>query len=418
MPSPFLIRRLLAPDAGPVAEFRGWSDLLERPGPHTWLSRRRATARVLLRPYVAFKNARAAVREFGPEVAALSGVPGWRQAAQLWWLQVRYDRGAGAYLEFQLYRPERRARAARYICEPEHTRVAEYLLRHHGAAGDGPRIRDKRTFPAWRAEHSLPTVPVLCEWANGLLVCDGLVDGRLPTGDLFSKPADLAMGLGAAHWRYDGQGGYADYDGRVWTAAELRAELAEQSRTMPKRYGRVSRRIILQPFVRNHPALASLTTGALCSVRMVTYRRPGGRAEFLVATFKMATGGAPVDNIHLGGVHAPVDSTTGRLGPALQRRGRVLAPIERHPDTGAPIVGHQLPDWEAVVALVRHAHDAARAVPLIGWDVALTPHGPVLIEGNLASNPSIAQAPAGLPLGDTPFVDAMNAHMRTAMGSR
>ena len=110
---------------------------------------------------------------------------------------------------------------------------------------------------------------------------------------------------------------------------------------------------------------------------------------------------------------APVDPATGRLGPALRQQGRALVPAERHPDSGAVIEGFALPHWEAARALALRAHDAARAVPAFGWDVALTPDGPVLIEGNQWSNPDIAQAPTGRPLGDTPYVAALNAHLRT-----
>ena len=193
------------------------------------------------------------------------------------------------------------------------------------------------------------------------------------------------------------------------------AELAEASRVGYRMWDYWSYRVILMPLLHNDARIAPLTTGALSTVRIVTYRLPGGPAQFLVATYKMATGGAPADNFHFGGMIAPVDPDTGRLGPALRRQGRALVPVERHPDTGALIEGHQLPHWEAARALALRAHDAARAVPSLGWDVALTPDGPVLIEGNLYSNPDIAQAPTGRPLTDTPYLAALNAHLRATL---
>jgi hypothetical protein len=65
--------------------------------------------------------------------------------------------------------------------------------------------------------------------------------------------------------------------------------------------------------------------------------------------------------------------------------------------------------------LSTHALDLARGLPLVGWDIAITDDGPVLIEGNMASNPDIAQAPTGIPLSDTPFPAAIDAHMRARL---
>ena len=81
--------------------------------------------------------------------------------------------------------------------------------------GDGPRIVDKRQFPAWCAEHGLPAAPILAEWDNGVLAYDALPTGTLPARDLFSKPADMNQGWQTARWRYDGAGGYVGRDGQV-----------------------------------------------------------------------------------------------------------------------------------------------------------------------------------------------------------
>jgi len=62
-----------------------------------------------------------------------------------------------------------------------------------------------------------------------------------------------------------------------------------------------------------------------------------------------------------------------------------LEVIRDHPQTGVRVTGRELPDWQSCCDLATRAH-----VPLselgfggiMGWDVALTPEGPVLIEGN------------------------------------
>jgi len=58
-----------------------------------------------------------------------------------------------------------------------------------------------------------------------------------------------------------------------------------------------------------------------------------------------------------------------------------------HPDTNARIEGELLPDMGAILRLVRDAHARmCPAVPLVGWDVALTTEGTCLLEANLSCN--------------------------------
>ena len=57
--------------------------------------------------------------------------------------------------------------------------------------------------------------------------------------------------------------------------------------------------------------------------------------------------------------------------------------MERHPVSGYAFAGFRLPDWVAAMDLVEHAYDTALATyRLVGWDVAFTLEGPVLVEGN------------------------------------
>ena len=385
-------------------------------------ARRQLVGAALTHPLTAWRKAGEDVAGFGPEVEQLAGVSKAAQRRQLWWLQVRHGLDAVSYVDYQLYRPERRRRAAEYLQEAEHTRVVRWYNSRHRDS-DAAVLRDKPRFAEWCRAHGLPGVPTLLEYDAGQLVESNLGDdpaAALPRRDLFSKPVDATGGHGTARWRYadtpDGVGAWVGRDGRARTGAEVLAEVAEVSRTLPLQGKRKSRRMVVQPALRNHRDLLPLTPGALNTLRILTARPPGGPARVVLAAFRLAVGDAPADNFHFGGMMAPVDLATGRLGTAVRRQRRALVPVERHPDTGAVIAGHQVPCWAEAVALAERALDAARRVPVIGWDVAITDDGPVLIEANAASNPDIAQAPTGVPLSDTPLPGVLDAHMRAYFG--
>ncbi len=58
-----------------------------------------------------------------------------------------------------------------------------------------------------------------------------------------------------------------------------------------------------------------------------------------------------------------------------------------HPDCGAAVSGNTIPDLQQLLALTTDAHARLLPdVPLAGWDVALTPDGPMLLEVNLSCN--------------------------------
>jgi hypothetical protein len=155
---------------------------------------------------------------------------------------------------------------------------------------------------------------------------------------------------------------------------------------------------LLQPRITNHPAVAPLSTGGLCTVRMVTVKPPGRDVRHFLSTFRMAVGNLAFDNFTPGGLAAGVGSD-GRLLPGA--RPFVGAPLDRHPDTGAVITGFPLPFWNEAVELVIRAHRAFDLDGTLGWDVALTAEGPLLVEVNPTWGTELMQASHHGPLGDT-----------------
>ena len=61
--------------------------------------------------------------------------------------------------------------------------------------------------------------------------------------------------------------------------------------------------------------------------------------------------------------------------------------VSAHPKTKIPFEGVRLPFWAEACHLVRQT--AVKFIPIrtIGWDVALTPDGPVIVEGNIWWDP-------------------------------
>jgi hypothetical protein len=389
-----------------VAELRAWSRRAWWAGYKTPRSKLRAAVDFALTPWRAARDIVRVWNEYGPYVSSQFGVPRHRQLLRACRARLKNGLEPLAFYRLQLFRPERAKHADHYIQSTDTGPLLRWLRTQ--TPGYPGVFADKRHFAAWCAEHGLPAVPTLVEFEGGRQSWALASDGSLPSTDLFSKPTNWQGGNGAERWKYQEPGRYIGSDGRARDAATLISELARLSADL-------GRPVLLQRFVRNAAAVADLTPGACCTIRILTMGKPAGAVEILLAFYRMPTGSAPVDNFALGGLAAPVDVATGRLRRAVPKDFRVLPfGADRHPDTGAMIEGRQLPFWSEAVSLVLRGHAAItwKGVPVVGWDVALSDEGPILIEGNNVPCSTANQMIMGGPLGDTAFVACLNAHLR------
>lgn len=358
-------------------------------------------ARVVLRPLLAALVASALVVRHGGTVARRHGVSRLQQLARMWWLRSRHGLEPEWYYHFRLFLPEEWERADLYLRVSE-VRELLILIRSATSGDRSSSFSDKRTFEQWCASFGFPALRTLLVIGEP----DPAPPRRLlPPHDLFTKPAALQGGRGARRWRY-ADGGWIGDDGARRDERALLAELEAQSVAL-------TRPIIVQRCLTNHPELAGLTSGGLGTARLVTSRSLDGAVEPRHAIYKMPIGGSPIDNFQANNLAAPVDLASGRLGTATRMEIALLGDrIERHPDTGALIEGTRLPHWHELVSLALRAHAAIEEVmPFVGWDIAITVDGPILVEGNVRPGAPV-QLIHRVPLGETRFATLLLEYLR------
>jgi hypothetical protein len=79
--------------------------------------------------------------------------------------------------------------------------------------------------------------------------------------------------------------------------------------------------------------------------------------------------------------------------------------------TGAAVAGRVVPLWPAIDALARAAHRVFADRLLVGWDIALTPEGPVLLEGNSYPDTEFLQRVHDQPIGASPLGPLLAYHL-------
>jgi hypothetical protein len=365
----------------------------------TWSSYKPATRALsallaLLWPLIGAVGALPWVRQNGAAIRALSGKGLLRQWWEMTGLAARHRIAPRYYSMFEFYRDERRAMAGDYMTRLETKQVAYRLLRPDWTAPGTP-IKNKVAFAGYCAEHGLPAVPLLAAFEKGQRL-PGIGPEVLPGTDIFAKRVFGKGGARAERWNWIGNGRYRSMSGEERDADGLLAFIARLSEREA---------YVVQPALSNHAELEKLSAGALCTVRMVTLRNETGGHEVTNASFRMSVRPeAAVDNIHAGGIAAPVDLATGRLGPASDLGlGPRLQWHDAHPLTGGTIAGRILPHWPEAMALAARAHDVFAEYAVIGWDVAILDEGAVLIEGNKGPDVDLIQRPLRGPMGSGRF---------------
>jgi hypothetical protein len=220
---------------------------------------------------------------------------------------------------------------------------------------------------------------------------------------------------------------FADWIGREWL--DVRTATVDELRAFAERHGRImakvpdslsglgirshmaaevtdwagfreellgGRQFLVEEFITQHPDMAALCGTSVNSLRMITFHE-SGRTTLLAAVLKIGNGG-DVDNFSANGMYTMLDDEGVARYPAFDAAGGTFA---THPLSGTPIVGFRVPRYAETLALLDEVAPVVPQMPYIGWDVAIGPERPMLIEGNPNSGvyqlkPSLSGVRTGL----------------------
>lgn len=144
-------------------------------------------------------------------------------------------------------------------------------------------------------------------------------------------------------------------------------------------YIREKKRFVLEHALPQHPGMARLHPQSVNTMRIVT-DLVGDTIHIAYIVVKIGRGGGCCDNTGQGGMLCRVDPKTETICSVAT--DDYFNVFEKHPDTGVEFNGYPIPMLPEAIALARQA---AREIPQmrhVGWDVAITPDGPAIIEGN------------------------------------
>jgi hypothetical protein len=324
---------------------------------------------------------------FGPWEAVLARVPG------ALWVALRHNILPIEYYMYQLWQPDRRTNIDNYVYANESPRLFKLLNRQSQV----DPILDKLAFYELCKTHGIPSPEVLAVFPpTGQLV--DFPSGQPPQHDLFVKARAGTGGQGAERFRWD-RVLFQSNRGRRLSSEDLGGYLANRAHTE-------NLTLLVQPALSNHPDIRSGLNETLATARVVTGRSVYGEVTPIFGY--ISWGLANKLTSHSNWVTL-IDMTNGRLKPAPPQDSpgmsidQSIYEYRRFGWSDACI----LPNWSAALRHIKAAHNACFNFVFIGWDVAFTPHGPMVLEGNANWSPDTYQTLQGEPLGLTKFADIL-----------
>ena len=179
------------------------------------------------------------------------------------------------------------------------------------------------------------------------------------------KPINLSSGRGIYLYRYE-----------VETIADLLNDLSKGI-------------YLLEQKIELVEELKQLNPESCQTLRITSMVNKSGGVEILAAAIRVGGGKSIVDNFHAKGVAYPIDVNEGiisGLGKDLNNNYYL-----RHPSTGIVMPGYKIPQWDVIISFVKKAALQNPKARWIGWDVALTPNGCEMVEGNYLVNCNFLQ---------------------------
>lgn len=137
---------------------------------------------------------------------------------------------------------------------------------------------------------------------------------------------------------------------------------------------------VIEELIQQDERLSEFCSSSVNSMRVPSFRH-GDSIKIGWPFLRFGRNGSVIDNATSGGVFALADLNSGELiSDAYDKSGHVY---EYHPDTDKKFKGYKIPEWNQMLEVVKQAHLALSENDVyVGFDVALSKRGWVIIEGN------------------------------------
>lgn len=128
-----------------------------------------------------------------------------------------------------------------------------------------------------------------------------------------------------------------------------------------------------------HEQMNKLNPTSINTIRITTVLKDGVVYP-MYALVRIGTNNSKVDNISSGGIYTVLSEDGKIVNPCWS--DKTIRTYECHPTHGFNMIGFKIPYFNEAIELCKKAGLVQDHIRYIGWDIAITPNGPVIVEGN------------------------------------
>jgi hypothetical protein len=154
-----------------------------------------------------------------------------------------------------------------------------------------------------------------------------------------------------------------------------------------------NRGYIIQEGVTQDPEISKIYPDSVNTCRIITENK-NGVVRVVCAILRIGRGHEEIDNISAGGICVNIDINSGKFGNfAISYDAEEYA---QHPDSHFVFKDEKMSRWSEIRNFAIVSAGKLPFFTYVGWDIALTPEGPVAIEINISPSINGLQTSHGL----------------------
>lgn len=261
------------------------------------------------------------------------------------WLGFSFDE----YFSYRMYSLCTKERK-KYIPDNRHTDITNAL----NQSDNFDLFQDKdKTYEIFKSYYGRELIRINPECSSAFSEYDRFINHYKR---IIVKPVDLYCGFGVRI---------------VEQSNDNMSDYLEMAKEYP--HGFIAEELIVQC-----DELKSMHSESVNTVRITTLKM-NDRTMIIHPFIRFGVGETVVDNGGSGGLLCPINIETGEVYASADELGRMYTV---HPNSGKRIIGFIVPKWEEAKKLALELSEVVPNNRWIGWDLALTPTGWVMVEGN------------------------------------
>lgn len=152
---------------------------------------------------------------------------------------------------------------------------------------------------------------------------------------------------------------------------------------------------LFQEVIPQHPEIVAAAGPIVASIRLYVII-DDSEPRIMAVVWKIPAPGSFADNfVHQGNMLAAVDIATGSVTRVIRGAGINLEETDHNPYARQKLIGFRLPHFEKLKKVVLQGANLIPGIRVQGWDVAIGPDGPIVIEINNGSSYTVPQLATG-----------------------